>query len=82
MQENQLNNVNTLNLQDYSLMCECSLEVAKFGLLTEFIRKGVTDFYSFKSKREDLAKEEMQVLAEKIHELEEFFSLLIAKSIK
>lgn len=79
MQERQLTEANTLTLREYATRCECSLEVAKFGLLSEFIRKGVTDFYSFKSKGEELAEDEMQVLTNKMHEMQVFFEEIITK---
>jgi hypothetical protein len=79
MKNEQLNTVNTLNLQDYALMCECAEEVARFGILSDFMKKAVTDFYSFKSNREELALDDMKILEKKLHELQIFFEKIIAK---
>jgi len=80
MENKQLNMVNTLNLQDYALMCECAEEVARFGILSDFMKKGITDFYSFKSKKEELAADEMQVLTNKMHEMQIFLEKLTTKT--
>jgi hypothetical protein len=78
--DNQQFNINTLNLQDYALMCECAEEIAKFGILSDFMKKGITDFYSFKSKREELAADQMLVLTNKMHEMQIFFEKVTTKS--
>lgn len=78
--DNKQLNINALNLQEYALMCECAEEVAKFGILSDFMKKGITDFYSFKSKREELAADQMLVLTNKMHEMQIFFEKVTTKS--
>lgn len=60
------------SLKDYALFCECAERAARFGILLDFIKKGVTDFYTFKSRKQELASDEMDVFMDKYRELQLF----------
>jgi len=64
------------SLKDYALMCECAESVARFGILSDFLKKGITDYYSYKSKNEELSPEEMEILNAKYREFQDFFQKL------
>ena len=64
------------SLKDYALMCECAQKVASFGILSDFLKKGITDYYSYKSKNEELSPEEMEILNAKYREFQDFFQKL------
>ena len=64
------------SLKDYALMCECAENVARFGILSDFLKRGITDFYSYKSKNEELPPEEMEILNAKYREFQDFFQKL------
>jgi hypothetical protein len=76
MQERQISLIDSMNLRNYATMCECATEVATFGILSDFVKKGVADFYSYKSKGEELAADEMKVLTDKFQEMQKFFEKL------
>ena len=65
------------SLKSYALMCECAEHVARFGILSDFLKKGITDYYSYKSKNEELPPEEMEVLNAKYQEFQAFFKKMI-----
>lgn len=58
------------SLKDYALFCECAERAAKFGILLDFMKKGVNDFYTYKSRKERLAADEMDVFMDKYQELQ------------
>lgn len=64
------------SLKDYALMCECAEKVARFGILSDFLKRGITDYYSYKSKNEELSPEEMEILNAKYSEFQDFFQKL------
>ena len=64
------------SLKDYALMCECAENVARFGILSDFLKRGITDYYSYKSKNEELSPEEMEILNAKYREFQDFFQKL------
>mgnify|MGYP003351330777 CR=1 FL=1 len=53
------------NLKDYALMCECSEKVASFGILADFLKKGIMDYYSYKSTGAEMPLEEKEILEQK-----------------
>ena len=65
------------NLKDYALMCECSEKVASFGILADFLKKGVMDYYSYKSTGAEMSLEEMQILEQKYNRLQDFLKEII-----
>lgn len=58
------------SLKDYALFCECAEQAAKFGILLDFVQKGVTDICTLKSRKERLAQEDMDVFMDKYHQLQ------------
>jgi hypothetical protein len=65
------------SLKDFALMCECSEKVASFGILTDFLRRGVMDYYSYKSIGEEMPLDEMQILEQKYDRLQDFLKEII-----
>ncbi len=61
----------TQNLRDFALFCECADQVSRFNILVDFMKKAVNDFYTLKSKKEKLAPEDMDVFMDKYRELQE-----------
>ena len=60
------------SLKDFALMCECSKKVAQFGILADFLKKAVMDYYSYKSRGAELPDEDREVFIQKYNELQEF----------
>lgn len=60
------------SLKDFALMCECSEKVARFGILADFLKKAVMDYYSYKSKQAAMPDEDREVFIKKYNELQEF----------
>lgn len=60
-------------------MCECAEEVARFGILSDFLKRAVTDFYSYKSKNETLPADEMEILDSKYSEFKALFEKVTTK---
>jgi len=65
------------SLKDYALFCECAEQAAKFGILVDFMKKGVTDFYTFKAKKQELTPDDMDVFMDKYHELQTFINDIV-----
>jgi hypothetical protein len=47
------------NLKDYALFCAFAEQAAKFGILLDFVQKGVTDICTLKSRKEQIAELEI-----------------------
>ena len=60
------------SLKDFALMCECSKKVAQFGILADFLKKAVMDYYSYKSSGAEMSDEDREVFIQKYNELQEF----------
>jgi|688.fasta_scaffold70631_8 hypothetical protein len=65
------------NLKDYALMCECSEKVASFGILADFLKKGVMDYYSYKSTGAEMPLEEKEILEQKYDKLQDYFKEIV-----
>lgn len=57
-------------LNEFALMCECAQSAATIGILTDFLKKAVTDFYSHKSNKTEFKQEEMEVFRKKYEEFQ------------
>ena len=62
----------TIKLKDLALLCECSEKVSKFGILADFMKRAVMDYYSYKGGNKEMPVEEKEIFAKKYHELQEF----------
>ena len=60
------------SLKDFALMCECSEKVAVFGILADFLKRAVMDYYSYKGAGKEMPDEEREVFIKKYDELQEF----------
>ncbi len=60
------------SLKDFALICECSEKVAQFGILADFLKKAVMDYYSYKSKGAEMPVDDKEVFSKKYHEIQEF----------
>lgn len=65
------------SLKDFALMCECSEKVASFGILADFLKKGVMDYYSYKSTGAEMPDEEKNILFEKFDKLQDFIKEIV-----
>lgn len=65
------------SLKDFALMCECSEKVASFGILADFLKKGVMDYYSYKSTGAKMPLEEREILAQKYDRLQDFLEEIV-----
>jgi len=65
------------SLKDFALMCECSEKVASFGILADFLKKGVMDYYSYKSTGAEMPLEEREILAQKYDRLQDFLEEIV-----
>lgn len=63
---------NNNSLKEFALMCECSDKVASFGILADFMKRAVMDYYSYKSKGVDMPQEEKDIFMTKYNELRDF----------
>ena len=59
-------------LKDFALMCECSEKIASFGILADFMKRAVMDYYSYKSTGADMPMEEKELMSKKYDKLQEF----------
>ena len=62
----------SLNLQNYSLMCDCAEQAARFGILLDFLKHASNHFYSFKAKQEAASLKDIELFKSKFQELEGF----------
>jgi len=65
------------NLKDFALMCECSEKVASFGILADFLKRAVMDYYSYKSKGIEMPIEEKEILEQKYDKLQDFLKEIV-----
>lgn len=65
------------SLKDFALMCECSEKVASFGILADFLKKGVMDYYSYKSTGAEMPEEDWQILKQKYDRLQDFLKEIV-----
>lgn len=65
------------SLKDFALMCECSEKVASFGILADFLKKGVMDYYSYKSTGVEMPEEDWQILKQKYDRLQDFLKEIV-----
>lgn len=65
------------SLKDFALMCECSEKVASFGILADFLKKGVMDYYSYKSTGTEMPEEDWQILKQKYDRLQDFLKEIV-----
>lgn len=68
-----------INLKDYALMCDCATDVARFGILSDFLKKGITDFLSYETKKEKMPTDEIDILKTKYQDFQTLFGLIINK---
>ena len=54
-----------ISLKDYARMCDCAEDVARFGILSDFLKKGITDLLSYESKEAKMPAEEIDILKTK-----------------
>ena len=67
------------SLKDFALMCECSEKVASFGILADFLKKGVMDYYSYISTGAEMPEEDWQILKQKYDRLQDFIKEMYPK---
>lgn len=60
------------SLKDFALMCECSEKIAQFGILADFMKRAVMDYYSYKGIGAEMPAEEKELFAAKYNQLQEF----------
>ena len=65
------------SLKDFALMCECSEKVASFGILADFLKKGVMDYYSHKSTGTEMPDEEKKIFFQKYDRLHDFLKEIV-----
>ena len=65
------------SLKDFALMCECSEKVAIFGILADFLKKGVMDYYSYISTGAEMPAEEKEILERKYDRLQDFLKEIV-----
>lgn len=58
-------------------MCECSEKVAIFGILADFLKKGVMDYYSYKSTGSEMPNEEKEIFFQKYERLQDFIKEIV-----
>jgi hypothetical protein len=61
-----------LNLKEVALMCECSEKVASFGILADFLKKAVMDYYSYKTNGSEMPGDDKEIFSKKYQELQDF----------
>ena len=64
-------------IDEYALVFECAEESAKFGILLDFLKYAANRFYTQKSCKEEVSKEEILVFKKKFHELETLANKII-----
>ena len=65
------------SLKDFALMCECSEKVASFGILVDFLKKGVMDYYSYKSTGTVMPDQDKEIFLEKYERLQNFLKEIV-----
>ena len=65
------------SLKDFALMCECSEKVASFGILADFLKRGVMDYYSYKSNGAEMPIEEKEMLDQGYDKLQKFLKEIL-----
>lgn len=60
------------SLKDFAFLCECSEKVYRFGVLADFMKRAVMDYYSYKGAGKEMPDEEREVFIQKYNELQEF----------
>jgi hypothetical protein len=65
------------SLKDFALMCECSEKVASFGILADFLKKAVMDYYSYISTGAEMPEEDWQILKQKYDRLQDFLKEIV-----
>ena len=65
------------SLKDFALMCECSEKVASFGILEDFLKRGVMDYYSYKSTGAEMPIEEKEMLDQGYDKLQNFLKEIV-----
>jgi len=65
------------SLKDFALMCECSEKVANFGILADFLKRGVMDYYSYKSTGSEMPIEEKEMLNQGYDRFQNFLKEVI-----
>ena len=65
------------SLKDFALMCECSEKVASFGILADFLKKAVMDYYSYISTGVEMPEEDWQILKQKYDRLQDFLKEIV-----
>jgi hypothetical protein len=63
---------NNNTLKDVALMCECSEKVSSFGILADFMKRAVMDYYSYRAKGAEMPTEEKELFAAKYNQLQDF----------
>jgi len=58
-------------------MCECSEKVASFGILADFLKKAVMDYYSYKSTGAEMPDEDKEIFFQKYERLQDFVKEII-----
>ena len=65
------------SLKDFALMCECSEKVASFGILVDFLKKGVMDYYSYISAGTVMPDQDKEIFFQKYDRLQDFLKEII-----
>ena len=65
------------SLKEFALMCECSEKVASFGILADFLKKAVMDYYSYKSTGAEMPDEDKKIFFQKYERLQDFAKEII-----
>ena len=65
------------SLKDFAFMCECSEKVASFGILADFMKRAVMDYYSYQSKGVEMPIDDKVILVEKYNKLQDFLKEIV-----
>jgi len=65
------------SLKDFALMCECSEKVASFGILVDFLKKGVMDYYSYISAGAVMPDQDKEIFFQKYERLQDFLKEIV-----
>lgn len=62
-----------LNLKDFALMCDLSEKVSRFGILADFLKRAIMDYYTYKSSKQNMPLEELEIFKQKYRILLAYF---------
>jgi len=72
-----MNENKSLSLKEFALMCECSEKANQFGILADFMKKAVMDYYSYKAVAKEMPVEDKEILEQKYDRLRDFLKEVV-----